>query len=138
MRELGIALGQMHGQADLGRQDMATGSWARLESIRSIPWSGQNRIKIRTLSPADSGIYTKIKWVWLLKGCPGTCASINLLGMCTALSTKILSMGPGNPVSNHSRRLVPTAPAVQGTWDHANPSPRHRIGVTKCVVGLIP
>ena len=62
MRELGIALGQMHGQADLGRRHTATGSWARLESIRSIPWSGQNWIKIRmrTPSPTDSGIYTKL------------------------------------------------------------------------------
>ena len=62
MRELGIALGQMHSQADLGRWDTATGSWAQLESIRSIPWSGQIsiRIRIRTPSPADSGIYTKL------------------------------------------------------------------------------
>ena len=62
MRELGVALGQMYGQADLGQQDMATGSWARLESIRSIPWSGQKwiKIRIRTPSPTDLGIYTKL------------------------------------------------------------------------------
>ena len=62
MRELGVALGQMHGQADLGWWDTVTGSWARLESIHSIPWSGQVwfRIRIRTPSPVDSGIYTKL------------------------------------------------------------------------------
>ena len=68
MRELDVALGQMHGQADLGWRDMATGSWARLESIRSIPWSGQNWIKIRTPSPADSGIYTKLDGCGYSKG----------------------------------------------------------------------
>ena len=68
MRELGVALGQMHGQANLGRRDMAMGSWARLESIRSIPWSGQKWIKIRTLSPADSGIYTKLNGHGYSKG----------------------------------------------------------------------
>ena len=70
MRELGVALGQMYGQADLGWWDTATGSWARLESIRSIPWSGQNwiKIRIRTLSPADSGIYTKLSGHGYSKG----------------------------------------------------------------------
>ena len=68
MRELGVALGQMHGQADLGQWDMATGSWARLESIRSIPWSGQNRIMIRTPSAVDSGIYTKLNGRGYSKG----------------------------------------------------------------------
>ena len=68
MRELGVALGQMHGQADLGRRNMATGSWARLELIRSIPWSGQNWIKIRTPSPTDLGIYTKLSGCGYSKG----------------------------------------------------------------------
>ena len=68
MRELGIALGQMHGQADLGWWDMAMGSWTRLELICSIPWSGQNRIKIRTPSPTDSGIYTKLNGRGYSKG----------------------------------------------------------------------
>ena len=51
---------------------------------------------------------------------------------------KILSAGLGNPVSNHSRCLVPMAPDVQGTWDHANPASRCQIGVTECIVGIIP
>ena len=46
--------------------------------------------------------------------------------------------GVGNPMSNHSRRLAPMAPAVQGTWDHANPAPRRRVGTLKCKGGLIP
>ena len=68
MRELDVALGQMHGQANLGWWDTATGSWARLESILSIPWSGQNWIKIRTPSPTDSGIYTKLSGRGYSKG----------------------------------------------------------------------
>ena len=77
MRELSVALGQMHGQADLGWRDMAMGSWARLGSICSIPWSGQNWIKIRTPESHRLGYLYQIKWVWLLKGCLGTCVSIN-------------------------------------------------------------
>ena len=68
MRELGVALGQMYGQANLGQWGMATGSWARLELIRSIPWSGQKWIKIRTPSPTGSGIYTKLSGRGYSKG----------------------------------------------------------------------
>ena len=79
MRELGVALGRMHGQADLGWRDMATGGWAQLESIYSIPWSEQKQDQDQNQNPESCGLgyLYQIKWVWLLKGFPGTCAGIN-------------------------------------------------------------
>ena len=55
MRELGIALGRMHGQAGLDRRDTATGGWTRLESIYSIPWSLRTRVFI----PNEVGVATQ-------------------------------------------------------------------------------
>ena len=61
MRELGIALGRMHGQAGLGRRDTATGGWTRLESIYSIPWSEQNPrvLQTRVFIPNEVGVATQ-------------------------------------------------------------------------------
>ena len=140
MRELGVALGQMYGQADLGWRDMATGSWARLESIRSIPWSGQNwiKIRIRTQSPMDSSIYTKLSGRGHSEGPPRHMCEHKLTWHVHPAEYENTQHGDGNPMSDHFRCLAPAAPAIQGKRGHANPAPKHRIGAVTCKGGLIP
>ena len=134
MRELGIALGQMYGQASLGQQDTATGSWAWLGSIRLIPWS---RSESEPRVP-QTRVFI-LNWVGVAtQRAPGHMREHKLTRHVHPAEYENTQCGVRNPMSNHSWCLAPMAPAIQGTWDHANPVSRHWVGTLKYKGGLIP
>ena len=137
MRELGVALGQMHDQADLGRQDTAMGSWAQLESICSI--RGQDRTGSRS-EPwvLWTGVFIP-NWMGVAtQRAPGHMRKHKLTRHVHPTEYENTQHSVGNPMSNHSWHLALMAPAIQGTRDHANLASRHRIGTVKCKGSLIP